>query len=98
MKNKPKPDDRRDNVDKIQYNINKTIQNIELAEEMIAKTDDEKTRKALEEKNITPISSEIEWIPLNTVSVTEEQANDVMKLIARVEEDDDVQQVFHNMA
>jgi len=51
MKNKPKPDDRRDNVDKIQYNINKTIQNIELAEEMIAKTDDEKTRKALEEKN-----------------------------------------------
>ncbi|HQE13409.1 MAG TPA: YebC/PmpR family DNA-binding transcriptional regulator, partial [Flavipsychrobacter sp.] len=55
-------------------------------------------QKALEEKNITPISSEIEWIPLNTVSVTEEQANDVMKLIARVEEDDDVQQVFHNMA
>ena len=55
-------------------------------------------QKALEEKNITPISSEIEWIPLNTVEVSEEQANDVMKLIARVEEDDDVQQVFHNMA
>jgi len=55
-------------------------------------------QKALEEKNITPISSEIEWIPLNTVEVTEEQSNDVLKLIARVEEDDDVQQVFHNMA
>lgn len=55
-------------------------------------------QKALEERNITPISSEIEWIPLNTVEVTEEQSNDVMKLIARVEEDDDVQQVFHNMA
>ena len=51
MKNKPKPDDRRDNVDKIQYNISKTIQNIELAEEMIAKTDDEKMKKTLEEKN-----------------------------------------------
>lgn len=48
MKNKP--DDRRDNVDKIQYNITKTIQNCELADEMIAKTDDEKTKKTLIEK------------------------------------------------
>lgn len=51
MKNKPKPDDRRDNVDKIQFNIDNTILNYRLAEEMIAKTDDEKTKKALEEKN-----------------------------------------------
>ncbi|NLY98764.1 MAG: small acid-soluble spore protein Tlp, partial [Clostridiaceae bacterium] len=42
-KNKPKPDDRKDNVEKIQYNIDKTIQNMEMAEEMIAKTDNEKT-------------------------------------------------------
>lgn len=56
-----------------------------------------KMQKALEEKGITPISSELEWIPLNTVSVSEEQAEDVFKLIARVEEDDDVQHVFHNM-
>ncbi|AUS97964.1 small acid-soluble spore protein Tlp [Clostridium thermosuccinogenes] len=51
MKNKPKPDDRRDNVDRIQFNINKTIENIELAEDMIAKTDDQKMKKTLEEKN-----------------------------------------------
>ncbi|WP_315115302.1 small acid-soluble spore protein Tlp [uncultured Clostridium sp.] len=49
MKNKP--DDRRDNVEKIQYNIDKTIQNYNLAEEMIEKTDDEKTKNSLEEKN-----------------------------------------------
>jgi YebC/PmpR family DNA-binding regulatory protein len=55
-------------------------------------------QKALEERGITPISSEIEWVPLNTVEITPEQQDDVMKLIARVEEDDDVQQVFHNMA
>ncbi|MES2479134.1 MAG: YebC/PmpR family DNA-binding transcriptional regulator [Bacteroidota bacterium] len=54
--------------------------------------------KALEERGITPISSEIEWIPENTISLSEEQAEEVFKLIARVEEDDDVQQVFHNMA
>jgi YebC/PmpR family DNA-binding regulatory protein len=54
-------------------------------------------QRTLEEKGITPISSEIEWIPSNTVPVTEEQSEDVFKLIARVEEDDDVQHVFHNM-
>ncbi|HEX2683208.1 MAG TPA: YebC/PmpR family DNA-binding transcriptional regulator [Ferruginibacter sp.] len=55
-------------------------------------------QKALEERNITPISAELEWIPLNTVEITEEQADDVFKLIERVEQDDDVQRVFHNMA
>ena len=48
---KPNPDNRRDNVDRIQYNINKTIQNMELAEEMIAKTDNQKTKQDLMAKN-----------------------------------------------
>jgi small acid-soluble spore protein (thioredoxin-like protein) len=51
MNLKPNPDDRRDNVEKIQYNIDKIIENTELAEEMIAETSDEKTKKALTEKN-----------------------------------------------
>lgn len=55
-------------------------------------------QKALEEKGLQVISSELEWIPLNTVELNEAQSEDVFKLIARVEEDDDVQQVFHNMA
>lgn len=61
-------------------------------------TDFGNMQKALEEKGITPISSELEWIPLNTVEVSEAQSEDVFKLIERVEQDDDVQQVFHNMA
>lgn len=48
---KPNPDDRRDNVKKIQRNINRTIQNMEAADEMIAKTDDQKMKQALTEKN-----------------------------------------------
>ncbi|WMJ79342.1 small acid-soluble spore protein Tlp [Clostridium sp. MB40-C1] len=52
MRNKPNPDDRKDNVDKIQYNISKTIQNCELADEMIAETSDEKMKKTLKEKNV----------------------------------------------
>lgn len=55
-------------------------------------------QKALEERNIEVISSELEWIPTTTTSLTDEQAEEVFKLIERVEEDDDVQRVFHNMS
>lgn len=51
MKNKLKPDDRSNNVDRIQKNIDMTIHNMELADEMIAKTSDEKMKNALKEKN-----------------------------------------------
>lgn len=48
---KSKPDDRSDNVDRIQYNIDRTILNCNLADEMIAKTNDQKMKETLEEKN-----------------------------------------------
>ena len=48
---KHNPDDRSDNAEKIQYNIDKTIQNIVLAEDMISETDDLKTKDTLEDKN-----------------------------------------------
>jgi YebC/PmpR family DNA-binding regulatory protein len=51
----------------------------------------------LEEKGITPISAELEWIPQNTVELGEEQAQEVLKLIDRIEQDEDVQKVFHNL-
>lgn len=55
-------------------------------------------QKALEERGFEVISSEIEWIAENPVEVSEAQSEDVFKLIARLEEDDDVQRVFHSMA
>jgi transcriptional/translational regulatory protein YebC/TACO1 len=54
-------------------------------------------QKALEEKNITPISAETEWIPGTLVELNEEQAQEVLKLVDRLEQDDDVQKVFHNL-
>lgn len=60
-------------------------------------TDFGKLQKALEDKGITPLSAELEWIPQSTVPVTEDQAEDVSKLIERLEQDDDVSKVFHNM-
>jgi len=61
-------------------------------------TDFGNMQKALEEKKITIISSELEWIPSSTLEVSEEQSEEVFKLIERLEGDDDVQHVFHNMA
>lgn len=55
-------------------------------------------QKALEDKSITPISAELEWIPTTVVPVTDEQADDISKLIDKLEQDDDVNKVFHNMA
>lgn len=52
---------------------------------------------ALEEKGIEPISAETDWIPLTTVSLDEEKAEEVLKLIDKLEQDDDVQRVFHNL-
>ncbi|HAN39008.1 MAG TPA: YebC/PmpR family DNA-binding transcriptional regulator, partial [Chitinophagaceae bacterium] len=54
-------------------------------------------QKALEERNIATLSAEIEWIPTTTVPVTDAQAEDISKLIERLEQDDDVSKVFHNM-
>jgi YebC/PmpR family DNA-binding regulatory protein len=60
-------------------------------------TDFGRLQKALEDKNIQPISAEVEWIPTTTVPLTDAQADEVSKLIERLEQDDDVQKVFHNM-
>ncbi|HEY1010633.1 MAG: YebC/PmpR family DNA-binding transcriptional regulator [Daejeonella sp.] len=57
-----------------------------------------KMQKALEEKGIQVISAKLERVSESTTTVTEEQAADVFKLIDKLEEDDDVQAVYHNMS
>jgi len=51
LQHEKNPDDRSDNVERIQKNISRTIGNMEIAEEIIAKTSDEKKKKDLQEKN-----------------------------------------------
>ena len=53
--------------------------------------------KALEDKKIEVISAELTRIPMNTVELAEEQLVDVFKLIDHLEQDDDVQKVYHNL-
>jgi YebC/PmpR family DNA-binding regulatory protein len=52
---------------------------------------------ALEERNLEILSSGFERIPQVTKSLNEEQVADVEKLLEKIEEDDDVQNVYHTM-
>ncbi len=54
-------------------------------------------QKALESKGLNIISSELERIPTSTVELSDEQVAEVMALVEKLEEDDDVQTVYHNM-
>ncbi|HMW33665.1 MAG TPA: YebC/PmpR family DNA-binding transcriptional regulator [bacterium] len=56
-----------------------------------------KMQKALEEKKINVKSAELQYIPSTQTDVTEKQEEDVIKLVEAIEEDDDVQNVFHAM-
>ncbi len=61
-------------------------------------TDFGNMQKALEEKGLNPLTAEVEWIPSTTVDLPEDQAQEVLKLVDKLEQDDDVQKVFHNLA
>ncbi|WP_422859492.1 YebC/PmpR family DNA-binding transcriptional regulator [Flagellimonas sp. S174] len=54
-------------------------------------------QKELESRQIEILSSGFERIPQATKELSEEQVADIEKLLEKIEEDDDVQNVFHNM-
>ena len=54
-------------------------------------------QKELESREIEIVSSGFDRIPQVTKELSEEQAEDVEKLLEKIEEDDDVQNVFHTM-
>jgi YebC/PmpR family DNA-binding regulatory protein len=55
-------------------------------------------QSAIEARGITPVASATEFIPTTTVALGEDEANEVLKLVDLLEQDDDVQQVFYNLA
>jgi YebC/PmpR family DNA-binding regulatory protein len=54
-------------------------------------------QKKLEEMNIDPESAELRRIPKTLVDLNDEAFQKVMKLIEALEDDDDVQKVYHNI-
>ncbi len=53
--------------------------------------------KGLEQLHIEPISAELQRIAMSETEISDEVAEEVIKLIEKIEEDDDVQNVYHNM-
>jgi len=54
-------------------------------------------QKELEDRDIEILSSGFERIPTTTTSLNAEQVADIEKLLEKIEEDDDVQNVYHSM-
>jgi YebC/PmpR family DNA-binding regulatory protein len=57
-----------------------------------------KLQEALERRGITPLSAEHEYICSVPIELPEAQAAEVLGLIDKLEQDDDVQKVFHSLA
>ncbi|MEN9800265.1 MAG: hypothetical protein RL653_3962 [Pseudomonadota bacterium] len=53
---------------------------------------------AIEARGLTPVSADSEYIAANLVELPEEKATEVLALVDALEQDDDVQRVFHNLA
>ena len=61
-------------------------------------TDFGQMQKALEEKGLNVVSAQLQRIPNTRVTLNDEQAEEVLNLIEKFEEDDDVQAVYHTLA
>ncbi len=55
-------------------------------------------QRALEGAGVQVTTAELRRIPNTTVKLSDDQAEDVIKIIDKLEDDDDVQNVFHNMS
>jgi YebC/PmpR family DNA-binding regulatory protein len=81
--------------------IDAGAEEIEVEDEMITITtameDFGNMMKKLEEMGIEPENAELQRIPKDTVKLDNEAAHKVLRLIDLFEDDDDVNNVFHNM-
>ena len=55
-------------------------------------------QKALDARGIEPVSAGVEYVPSTTAELADEAADEVLDLVGKLEADEDVQRVFHNLA
>ena len=90
------------NVDDLEMDlIDGGLEELEINEEEITAycdySDFNNLQLRLEELNIKITNSELQRIPNNTKTISAQQSEKILKLLDLLEENDDVQQVFHNM-
>ena len=54
-------------------------------------------QKALEDRGLAPLSAEQEYICTTPTELPEDQAKEVLELVDKLEQDEDVQKVFHTL-
>jgi transcriptional/translational regulatory protein YebC/TACO1 len=54
-------------------------------------------QKALEERNMPVVKAGLERIPNSFTELNDEQVDEILELVEKIEEDDDVQAVYHNL-
>ena len=54
-------------------------------------------KKKIEEKITNFISTEIEWIPLNSVEISKDRQDEIIQFLETLEDDDDVQNIYTNI-
>ena len=70
--------------------------NDDLHEIQCQKNDIYNVKKKLEKEISNFISTEIEWIPLNSVKISNERHEDLISFFELLDEDDDVQNIYSN--
>lgn len=90
------------NLEELEFTlIESGLESMEVEEDFIeihtAYTDFGNMSKSLEELNIEVKNAKLERIPLNTISLPLEQAQKILDMEERFEDDDDVQNVFHTL-
>lgn len=96
------PNDGKVNIEELELElIDFGLDSLEMDEEEIiiytAFEDFGKMAKGLEEKKIEVKKAAAERIPNTFVELTEEQQDEILQLVDKFEEDDDVQAVYHNL-
>jgi transcriptional/translational regulatory protein YebC/TACO1 len=56
-----------------------------------------KLQEALEARRLSPLSAEHEYLPSVPMELPEAQATEVLALVDKLEQEDDVHSVFHNL-
>ena len=53
-------------------------------------------KKELEKKITNFVSTEIEWIPINSIEISKEKNGDLINFFETLEEEDDIQYIYSN--
>lgn len=84
-------------LDLIDFGLEEVVEDEGEIEIIVGFSDFGNMQKALDAKGFELVGSSTDRVPHNYISLTESQKAEVMKVIDMLENDDDVQQVFHSM-